>query len=402
MPNRVVLFQNLHVNTTYSSFIKSLADLFRTEFFPRSKEIVISTYEKCVERERKRREEASENYSPRFPFLTINPEMNFEPEEKAGRFFYNYPGFMNFFGAQQWSPRIYEDSNLFLAPVFNRYRGDIEIIVWAASVYEIIDLRARSFQFFGGLERILKPNFEGYFIFPGEIRLYKYENPYTDESYYIDWSKSLAETFLIKVINQNKMIWPFQISPMIKLTGVSDGSDRYGNPSEDAISEHRIILSLSWESWIPVHLALVSEAFPPICHSFEIDLEIGYQYSRISEDVGRTVSVPIHKIATYLDSTDSTSLTRVDLIWDQTFAYFLTASDIETFAEDNDVTVTLPDEIADCSYLQILSKLGKLTRDFTWALEGAKTVKLLGYQLKQLDFEEGDMLSFEIYKEDRV
>lgn len=396
----VIVYHNLYINNFFNSFIRSMADFFSTNWFPRTrtKDIVIGTYEKAIEREKNRRENASENYSPSFPFITFNPSLDFEPEDMVGNYLHQYAEYGSWFNAQQWNPRIYEDDNLYLAPCFNRYRGEFEVIIWCSSVFELMDYRTRCFQFFGGLNRIIMPEFEGYFVLPDSISLYSFENPYTGESYKINWDESLAETYLIRNINQNKMVFPFNIKPMLKLQSIADGSTSYGNTSEDEISEHRITVSIEWSTWLPTQIVLVARALPTPCKYFQLDINVGFQYSQASKQAESTITTPIHKLITWMDNEDSSALSSVQLIWDQSYCYFLTAEDIATLEDSKNINITLPKELQDCIYLLIYTKFGELTRDIQWKLSSDNIVDIIGMNAD--DFSEGDMLSFEIYKKD--
>jgi hypothetical protein len=394
----VRLYHNLHVNSTYQGLVRTVVDMFRNEFFPRVDDVIIGTYHKAVERDRQRKRNAGENYSPKFPFISFNPQLDFEPDQQTGLFFNQYPGYRDYNASREWTPMIYDDGNVYIAPSFNRYKGSWEMILWCSSVYELIDYKTRIFQFFGGYNRIKQPTYEGYFILPDEIKLYNYVNPYTEEEYIIDFSQSLAETHLIKVINQNKLVFPFYNKPFIKLVGVSDGSDRYGSPSDDELSEHRLTVSLEWESWLPTHVILVAKALPIPCKYFQLDIGVGYQYSEISSAINQIVTVPIHKLITYVDTPDSTSLGSETLIWDSSFIYCITQEDVDKFENKENVIVTINDStMENCLYLNIMSRFGELERDYQWKFLDKNHIKLI--YINMSNFVAGDILSFEIYRE---
>ena len=52
-------------------------------------------------------------------------------------------------------------------------------------------------------------------------------------------------------------MFPFYIRPYIKLTGVSDGSEKYGG-SGDEISDYRLSVSMEWECSLPTHLIMLA------------------------------------------------------------------------------------------------------------------------------------------------
>lgn len=393
----VQLYYNLHVNQTYQSFIHSVSDMFKTKWFPRCKDVVISTYSKVVERERNRRNNASENYSPQYPFMVFDPNMDLQPEPALGKFIHQYSAYSKSFDSKQWDPRIYEDENIYVAPSFNRYMGTWEMIVWCSSIYELFDYMTTAYQLFGGnIGRYIEPTYESYFVIPNDITLYTYSNPYTGESYKIDWDESIAEVYKLKNINDNRMVVPFTTKPLIKLTGISDGSDKYGAPSDDEIGQYRMVISMEWETWMPVGVILVGEAAPDPCVRFELDLNVGFQYSAISKSAGRIVTTPIHKLVTYLQDEDSTALSTAQLIWMRSFLYTITEADYNSFQNSQNVYVTLPDNMQHCVYLNVYTKFGQLVRDFQWQLISPNRIKLIGMNMQ--DFSKDDLISFELYR----
>jgi len=400
--SEVILRHNLHVNNTYASFVRCLADGFSTDWFSRSKDVVISTYEKTVERERKRRRDASENYTPSYPYLTLNPEYEFAPDEQYGRNFYQYPGHMQAFGGMQWGPQIYEDENVNIGPNFTYYKGAFDVICWASSIYDLMDTRNTIFQYFGGEGRIIQPSFEGYFILPDDIVFYEYNNPYTEQTYTLDWDNSIAETMLIRNINKNKMVCPFVINPMIKLVSVTDGSEKYGNPSEDEIGDHRVIFNCEWNMWIPTSIVLVANTLPTPCKFFRLDLGVDFVYSPISEQAGKTITIPLHRFVTSMNTEDSTSLQTAQTTWGKSFMYTLTVEDVKKFAEGKNVDLNLPDteNITDCIYVDLYSRYGKLVEAFQWVLNGSRSIKLIGQNVMKTMWKTGDIISVEIYIKD--
>jgi len=395
---QVILYHNLYVHSTFSNFIRTIADIFSTEWFSRTKDVVISTYEKSVERERNRKNDASEKYSPKFPYITLNFDLDMAPDEILGKQFYQFGGYCDYFSTKQWAPYIYQDDNTILSTNFNRYKGNIELIIWCSSIYELLDYKMLVFQKWGGLNRIFQPYVEGYFVLPDEIKLYTYENPYTGESFKLDWDKSLTQEYLIRTINQNKLVYPFGMNPMLKLISVDDGSEKYGNPSKDEISIYRMSIMIEWESWLPVNLVLLSDALPIPCHTFQLDLNVNYQWSGASSQLAEgsnPLTTPIHKLVTWWDQ-DSTSLGTAQLMWDRNYVYFLTAEDEATLRDEKNIYITLPVELDDCVYLNIFTRYGELTRDFCWQLSSESIVKLIG--LNMTAFREGDIISFEIYR----
>jgi len=381
-----------------SSFIKGTIDFLRTEYFGRTQEVIVSTYEKSIQHYRNRQLNATEKDKPKYPFITVDPSMDFEPEETSGRFLYNYPSFDHPLSTQQWSPRVYEDENVYIAPVLNRYKGEMEIIIWCSSIYDLIDTRFKAIQFFGGYERPITPTYiTGFFTLPDTFRAFTYSNPYTGESYELDWNTTTATERLVKNINQNKMVWYYQVRPYIKLTGASDGSDKYGG-SGDEISDHRLSLTLEWECAIPTHFVLVASYLPEPCHYFEIDLSVGYQYVKASDESDTVFTAPKEFINTSMVSADSTALTRVDLEYSSSYDYTLTEDDYEQIQSKSEspISITIPDvTLTNCVQVKVYGKYGAIPRDYHWNFVEPNIVQLLPFTI--MNMEAGDTISLIIY-----
>lgn len=417
------VFHHYYINNCIGSMIRGIADYFGTEFFDRTKEIVISTYEKGVQHWIQRQQNAGEKMSPKYPFVVFDPGLDFEPDPQAGRFFWGYPNFMGNFASKMFRPAIYEDENLLIAPILNRYKGRFDIIVWCSSVYELIDFRMLTFQMFAGQDRIITPvNIEGYIVLPDELLAYTYENPYTGESYSIDWSANRSEVVLVKNINKNRMVYPFEITPWIKLISCDDGSEKYGG-SGDEISDHRLTLSCEWECSIPTHLGLVATKQP--LHSTKPinpltrkdikigwDIDVGYQYSVSFRDpdsgsqIGDKVPLADKIIHTFVgqDMTTGDDGEFAKSYWSEMasykdrYNYLITQDDYDKAHADppENFVVNLIDDIEDPYNLRIYGKFGPLMRDYHWKITSPGVVEFIGFNLGALNV--GDNLWFAIYE----
>jgi len=382
-----------------------MADMFRTAWFPRSKELIISTYEKSVEHIKNLKDKTGSNWTPSYPYMVFNPSYEIAPDESFGRFMYQYPNLSIGFGSNQWNPRIYEDENLYVAPSLNRYKGTFDIIIWNSSVYELLDYRTRAYQLFGDIGRIITPDIEGYMILPDELIAYNYYNSYTKESYKIDWEhRTNTQTYLVKNINQNRRVFPFIITPYITLNSISDGSEQYGGGGADAIGDHKFVISCTWESWIPVHLILVSSYFPIPCKEFYLDMSIGFRSVNVRGVDGGLLKTPIHNLTTFVeDCSDSTALTSLQLEHSKSYCYLLTSSDIAIIDTGEELTVEIDESlvIPDCVYVKVFYKYGELQRDFQYKFVAPNKISFVTFNLEQCFV--GDMISFEIYgKEEDV
>ena len=400
----------LYINNVMGNFIKGIADFFRTDWFPRCQRenIIISTYEKAVQHFEDRKAKGGENLSPKYPYIVFNPDLNFEPEPTAGKFFHGYPNFVNKYASKLYNPRIYQDDEVYIAPILNRYRGSFEMIMWCSSPYELIDYEAFIYQYFGGIDRIIYPkHIEGFIILPDEYLQYTYENPYIGVPRQLDWENSETEAILIKNINQNKQVFDFEITPWLKLTSVNDGSDKYGSAG-DEIGDHRLIVNIEWECSLPTHLVLIAHKFPQMCHTIQMDITAGFHYIKVPRYVeginDENINTDYFKISkevisSYVDTTGA--MHTAELIYDKMFQYIITEEDSAKLHKEDgsiadNIEITIPDHVVDCVQLQVYGKFGLLRRDFQWRLKSTNVIELVGFNLSKL--EEGDVLSIVLYE----
>jgi len=383
-------YHHYFINGVMGSFFRGMADFFRTEFFPRTTEIVIATYEKAVIHFHKRIENLGEQHHPKYPFVTFDPNMDFEPDAQLGRFLHGYPQFERTLARDININRIYRDDNLSIAPALNRYKGHFEMTLWCSSVYELIDYRILTYQFFGGIDRYLRPrNIEGYFILPDELVTYSYDNPYTGENYQIDWeNKTTAETKLIKNINQERLVWPFSVRPIIKLTGVSDGSEKYGG---DDLSEYRLSVEMEWECTLPTHIIVDIQKLPARCKEFNFEITSGFHYVAGTEDLA-----PDQTMISIIDST-SGDIDRIDAEYDNAYTYILTKDDAEGLYENDDVVIDIGDFIYYPELIRVYSRYGMLKMSYNWELEDNHNIVLIGQMIEGLI--EGDIITIVKYKQ---
>ena len=388
-----------------SRMIRGVAEYFGNKFFDRSQEIIIATYEKAVQHYAQRLKEAGEKHAPRYPFVVFDPGMDFEPDPQAGRFFHGYPNFMGSFAARLTKPYIYEDDNLVVAPVLNRYKGRFDLIVWCSSVYELMDFRMLTIQMFGGHDRIIYPTtILGQIVIPDEIIGYQYENPYTQTKYTLDWESNKSEVNLIKNINQNKMIYPFEFRPWIKMTDISDGSEKYGG-SGDELSEHRLNITLEWECSLPTHLSLVATHVPIFDNIFEFTLDIGFSNKCEFVDpetnkIINTVNLSREYNTIYVKNGEEPESNTGWLTFKDKYKYTLTQMDVDSInrGEHETVYFTLDEPVAEPHHVRLYSKNGVMRRNYLWKLgDDKQTIYIVPVDLKDV-FDEGDEIWIAMYE----
>lgn len=391
------VYHQAYINDILGKFFSGIAGFFKEEWFGRNTEVVISTYEKAIQYYKKKIRDPNIPWTPKYPFIVFDPQ-EFQPEDTYGHYMWGYP-FLDIRNAvKQFNPRIYEDDNLFIAPVLNRYQGSFELNLWCSSIYELFDNRVKLFQYFGNIGRPIYPkNIEGYFILPDELVLYEYENSFTGETYNIDWDNNNAEVKLIKNINQNKTTFPFTITPSLILEGVSDGSDKYGG-SGDVIGDHRLSVDIRWECAIPTHLILVAYDMPTFSRISDLCLNVGFNYVKASESGDDRLTTPQYIFQKYLLE-DSTSVQNIELQHIREYNYIILESDYTDINSNPPVnfTVTLPVSVDNPLKIRVFGKYGQMSEDFHWKLTNDTTVTFISQTLKTLEID--DIISIQIYEE---
>ena len=403
------VYNHVYIHNYLSAFLRGTADYFGNVLFDRCKEIVVSTYAKHVRHWRTRLQEGGEKLTPRYPYLVVDPGLDFEPDPQSGRFFYQYPQFDKTTAGRMFNPVIYDDGNVYIAPCLNRYRGRINMILYCSTYNDLMDNHIMVQQFFGGQDRIIKPkNIEGFIILPDEIVSYVYENEYTNEKYSLDWANNKADVYLVRNINQNRMCFPFETQPWYKLTSITDGSDKYGG-SGDSIGDNRLNIEVEVEIELPTHLAVISRRSPRVCpenSKLEMDLTVGYHMVPLQHGDGtyqeQFVAEQQFTITGFNTSEAQTWQdveTRSDyMTYDETFYYDVTAENQAAITADpaQNFTVTLLRNVEDCRALKIFGKFGELKRDFHWRVIDDDVVEFIGPKVFRM--REGDVLAFVYFK----
>ncbi|NLE05015.1 MAG: hypothetical protein GX638_09465, partial [Crenarchaeota archaeon] len=239
-------------------------------------------------------------------------------------------------------------------------------------------------------------------------------------SYSLDWSSNQSEVILVKNINQNKMVYPFRISPWIRMLSCDDGSEKYGG-SGDEVSDHRLNISCEWECSLPTHVGLIASKEPtfstkPI-DSFlrrdvrlQIDLDVGYEYmipfdnpeTGELESTSKVRSV-IFQSFTGTNTADSTAAGQ-NVAWQETvyfkdkYNYTVTQDDYDKIHSDppENFIVNLIDDVIDPYKLRIYGRYGLMTRDYHWKINSPGEIEFIGTYLDSLKV--GDNIWFAVYE----
>lgn len=264
------------IHNVYANFFKDALDYFSLHLYPRFEYKVVGTYDKAVEYLNKQCELDRETDKPNLPALILNPSGDFELADgnAGGRQLWRFPNLAPGMLKRIFDP-IYQDENIQIDVGFMRIQGDIELLMLLNSFYEYCDLKMLFLEIFGGYERWIYPQFFSTFIIlPEELINYEYTNEYTGLKYKIDWDSAGAYNQLVKTIGREELVMPCNIKPTYKLTGVSDGSQRYGGA--DQLADWRLTATIKYEIEIPAFLVLQSDY---LVENVDINIYAGSTYS---------------------------------------------------------------------------------------------------------------------------
>ena len=267
------------IHNVFAHFFKDALDYFTT-LYPRFEYRVVGTYDKAVEYLSKRSQYNRETDSPLFPALILNPSGEFYPAEgnAGGKQLWRYPNLAPTMIKRLFEP-VYQDDHLIMHAAFIRIKGEIELIMLLNSFYEYCDLRMLFINYFGGLDRIIYPQFfSSFIILPDSFLRYNYSNEYTGTVYDIDWTTANATNQLVKSTAQNEAVLPLNIKPNFSMTSMSDGSNRYGGP--DKIAEWRLNVTVNYEIEIPNYMILESDYLAENVH---MEIRYGSAYSAYND-----------------------------------------------------------------------------------------------------------------------
>jgi len=385
----------IFINNVFGHFYSGIADWIRSTFYPRTEEVIISTHDKAVRYFLDRKKRGGHNYSLRYPLVAVDPMADFEPSDPEGRFLHAYSRYSAWQGATLYDPPIYKDDNVEIGAALSKYSGTIEINFFCSSVYETMDVRNYLFQVFTGLNRFVRiTDIESYIIIPDEFRYYTSDNIYTGQSYQLNWDDNKSQSVLIKNINREKLTFPFSFIPLVRLTSLADGSEKYGG-SGDEVSEHRLTATIEWEAHFPTFLVLNDPQHPVLEYKLDIDLIVEYKYFK-HENIDFPVQSSYSKI--YKKVGDEKTKTD-DFLFDEEFNYFFSEEDMGKINNGEIIEINLEKEALSYLHLEIYGKYGKLSREFQWRLEeDMKTVSIFTHALSN-EYIENDILKIVYYKD---
>jgi len=283
------------IHNSFAHFYDGVLTYMADYLYPRFSHRVIGTYDKAVEYINKKSQYGdNEHDMPNLPAIILNPTGDFTMAEAdaGGKQLFRYPNLGN--GAVRlariYDP-IYKDEQVLVTPAFSRVQGEIEIIMLLNSFYEYCDMKMFMYQIFGGLDRPIYPkDYTSFIIMPEEFLNYTYENEVTGQTYQPDWGSAGLYNYLVRTTNRNELVIPYSHHASLTLTGMNDGSNRYG--TAEKLAEWRLSCSIRYEVELPWYLLLQSD----------------YMYNNISLNISANVSMVTPKKISDFESFDHTKL----------------------------------------------------------------------------------------------
>ncbi len=351
------------IHNVYANFFKDVLDYFSLHLYPRFEYKVVGTYDKAVEYLNKQCEANREIDKPNLPALILNPSGDFELADgnAGGKQLWRFPNLAPGMIKRVFEP-VYQDENIQIDVGFMRIQGDIELLMLLNSFYEYCDLKMLFLEIFGGFERWIYPQFFNTFIIlPTELINYRYTNEYTGLSYKIDWTSAGAYSKLVRSIAKDELVLPCNIKPIYKLSGVSDGSQRYGGA--DQLADWRLTATIKYEIELPAFLVMQTDY---LVENIDINIYSGSTYSEYD------YTVPTFKLSTRkeidwgLDET-SNSIINMDAtcedVYEKEYEYntrlFHLVTQVDVDSTGN-LEIQLSFEIDDLNGIRLNSNYGEM------------------------------------------
>jgi len=356
------------IHNVFANFFKDMLDYFSTTLYPRFEYRVVGTYDKAVEYLQKQCQYDRETDKPLFPALILNPTGEFLPADAiaGGKQLWRYPNLAPTFVKRLFDP-IYRDENIIIHAAFIRIKGEMELLMLLNSFYEYCDLRMLFIDYFGGLDRIIYPQFfHSFIIIPEEFKKYSYSNEYSGLTYSIDWSQINGTDKLVRSTARNELVVPLNVKPQISMTNLGDGSNKYGGA--DKMADWRLTATINYEIEIPNFLVLESDYLAKYI-DLEIRAESTYSaYPKFQPPLSRIqiaseIEWGLDETSVtqlVLDPEDTTAVVTYEGLYDFKIRYFHIVTDSEEQSTTN-VDINLPETITDLKTLLINSKYGEMS-----------------------------------------
>lgn len=395
------------IHNVYGHFFKDTLSYFSAYLYPRFRHTVVGTYDKAVEYLNKQTQYGREDDLPNLPALILNPSGEFNISDLGGKQLWRFPNLEPGFIKRVFNP-IYQDANVLITVGFTRIKGEFELLALLPSFYEYCDVKMYFLQIFGGTERIIYPQyFNSFIIIPDELYNYRYTNPYTGEDYQLRWDETDLTTSLVRTTNRTEYVFPCRIKPWYKLTGISDGSTKYGGA--DKLADWRLTSTIEYEIEIPSFLVLESDY---LAENIHFEIRYGSAYSAYGEYNNPEIPINREIIKTHwdIDGVDATSVAgivtdddypteatiteRSSLIYHNRYFHIITQSEVDSTA---DIEVTMPLVVTNKDLIILNSSNGIMYYGDHYTLNTAGTILTVRQDTTSLMV--GDILELYIYQE---
>lgn len=251
-----VVSDSLYIHDTFSSMFRGLLDWFQDGFDKRFNYKVIATYDKAVQffTSKKQARDGVVNTNI-LPSITLDPNLDFINEERAGRFLWMFPNLDPLRGRTFATKIDLKEQGVTVSIMNARYSGTCDVTFWLSSIYELMDVRVKLLQYCGGTNRWIRPKFFWtHVIFPKE--LVNFKRP--EDGQPLDWSATPMEMIQLSTTNSKEYGVPFPLDAMWRLDSLSDGSTKYG---ADQLTEWKITATFTWECNIPAYIRFDNYSF---------------------------------------------------------------------------------------------------------------------------------------------
>ena len=390
------------IHNVLANFYKDFLDYLCTnEFYERFNSKYVGTYDKAVQYMHDKNEHGREHDKPNLPAIILNPtgDINLADGQSTGKQFHRFSQYTHNLNLRLYDP-LYQDEDVMITPGYGRIKGEIEVSMLLNSFYEYCDVRLLFLQHFRG-DNTYKDlgGFISNILIPEEIYEMEYTNDVTGETHTLDWSEYNTSVELIKTTNQTEYIYPCFIKPQIKMTGLTDGSTRFGG--SDNLADWRLTANFEFEMDIPWYMIITSDY---LVENIETTINsLAYNYSVYANDIPTNRDIIQSSYNWDFDSTTSmntqldemeTTLTEDNLLLNTRYAHIITSSEAES--EDN-WSITIPEAITDNKLLYLNSKAGKMSYGDHYILEndGNKLTIISD----NVSFIEDDVLEIYVYIE---
>jgi len=364
-----------YVHNLLADVINTTLKWIQEELCPSARYALVSTYDKAVERLKILQEE--DPNVPPLPAITLDPQQPTIPDATV---LWRFSQLSSNPVVTRTHEPIIETDDFRITPIFQPVRVEMETIFFLSSIYEYLDLSVRIFDFFGGVNRWVRPRIvSSYIIVPSTLYGETYEDPYTGTSYTIDLT-SVSDPQLIKSLAGDYVCFETLLTPRFQLTGVSDGSTKYG---ADTVADWRATFSMVMELYLPTWFIFETDVKISVI-TVEGRVSGSYYPNEISDD-GRIIDKPSPVKDIVLPQTNQ----------------IVTFKDRFIYTADQDynageLVLNLPINLDSKTYLIVWSYGGEMTYQVHYTIDTSSDPNTITFLV---NFQAGDVIEFYYYEE---